>query len=75
MLFLKPDKVRALRLNHDKPVQEGVYFHPIDPDKISNRGILAKTEFSSREAGELLFTHICDQIERIATHSGSGLDF
>lgn len=65
MLYLKPELVRDIRVDHDTPPLEGIYFHPIQPDKISNRGILAKTSRASKEIGEKLFFHICDQIEVI----------
>lgn len=67
MLYLKPELVRDLRVNHDFPVQEGVYFYPVDLEKSSTQGVLAKTKHSSRETGEKLFVHICDQITALLT--------
>jgi creatinine amidohydrolase len=65
MLYLKPELVRDIRVDHDSPPLEGIYFHPIQPEKISTRGVLAKTSSASKEMGEKLFCHICDQIESI----------
>jgi len=70
MLYLKPELVRDLRVNHELPVQEGVYFYPVDPEKSSTRGVLAKTRNSSSETGEKLFKHICDRIVSILAMQG-----
>jgi creatinine amidohydrolase len=65
MLHIKPQSVNDIRLNHATPPLAGVYLHPIDPTKISNRGVLATTQKASKEAGEKLFIHICDEMETI----------
>jgi len=65
MLFLYPNKVKDVRLNHDKPPLAGVYIHPINPTAISNQGILAKTSGSSAKIGEILFNEICQALKEL----------
>jgi creatinine amidohydrolase len=65
MLHLRPEVVRPIRPEHSRPPLAGVYLHPVDPDKISDRGVLARTAGSSAERGQALFGHICDELETL----------
>ncbi|MEU3622994.1 amidohydrolase [Amycolatopsis coloradensis] len=61
MLHLRPDLVTDLRPDHDHPPRAGLYLHPVDVDRISNRGVLSSTSGSSAELGEKLFRHVIDE--------------
>lgn len=63
MLYLRPELVRPIRPDHTRPPLAGVYIHPIDPEQISNQGVLARTSGSSSEIGRTLFEHICNELE------------
>ncbi len=68
MLHLRPEVVRPIRPEHREPPLAGVYLHPIDPRKISDRGVLWGTAGSSPEVGRILFQHVCDGLERLVRH-------
>lgn len=72
MLHLRPNLVRGERPNHDSPPAPGVYVHPIDPNLISNRGVLARTAGASAEFGKALFSHVADELESV-TRAPHGL--
>jgi creatinine amidohydrolase len=63
MLHLRPEVVRPIRPEHAQPPLAGVYLHPIDPEQISDRGVLARASGSSAEVGNALFEHICNALE------------
>ncbi|MEK6288612.1 MAG: creatininase [Acidobacteriota bacterium] len=65
MLYLRPEVVRAERPQHSRPPLAGVYLHPIDPEQISDRGVLAQTAGSSAEIGRTLFEHVSSELERL----------
>lgn len=68
MLYLKPELVRPQRPVHDRPPREGIYLHPIDPSQIADRGVLARTEGSSADAGRRLFEHVCSGLQALVRH-------
>ena len=68
MMYLKPNLVRSERPDNPTPPIAGVYLHPVNPEVISNRGVLANTTGSSAEIGKDLFEHICDQIKELILH-------
>lgn len=59
MLYLRPEAVRSIRVDHATPPLCGVYSYPLDPMRISTRGVLSATTSSSADAGKQLFEHIC----------------
>lgn len=65
MLYLHPEKVNAIRVDHDAPPLAGVYIHPIDPAAITNQGVLSKTSASSAEIGKILFDEICNELMKL----------
>jgi creatinine amidohydrolase len=68
MLHLRPELVRPIRPEHRHPPRAGIYLHPIDPRKISDRGVLGGTSRSSPEIGRALFQHVCDELESLVRH-------
>lgn len=62
MLHLRSDLVGPQRLDHATPPRAGIYAFPIEPSKISNRGVLGNTSASSAEAGRALFEEVCQQL-------------
>jgi creatinine amidohydrolase len=63
MMYLKPELVKSIQVDHGSPPLSGVYIHPIDPHAISNRGVLSQTKGATAEIGEKLFIHICHQLQ------------
>jgi creatinine amidohydrolase len=63
MLHLRPEVVRPARPEHAEPPLAGVYIHPVDPNQISDCGVLARTSGSSATLGKALFEHICSELE------------
>ncbi|MFJ6808466.1 creatininase family protein [Streptomyces anulatus] len=72
MLHLHPDLVTAERPDHATPPRAGVYLHPVDVDRISNRGVLASTSGSSAALGEKLLRHVLDEAVALV-RQGEGL--
>ena len=70
MLYLRPDLVRPIRLDHQYPPRCGVYQCPPDP-QASSQGILSKTSHSSTEIGRLLFCHVQQQIKDFVMAQGN----
>lgn len=72
MLYLRPEAVRPIRVDHATPPLCGVYSYPLDPAQLSTRGVLSATTSSSPEAGKQLFEHIClrlvELIQRLPEH-------
>ncbi|MER5930853.1 creatininase family protein [Streptomyces sp. NPDC002054] len=64
MMYLRPELVRAVRVDHPTPPAAGVYRHPVDVDRMSSQGVLSATTGSSAELGEQLFWHVMDGIHR-----------
>ena len=62
MLHLRKDLVGPARVDHATPPRAGIYTFPIEASKISNRGVLGSTSFSTAEIGEALFEEICAQL-------------
>lgn len=65
MLYLRPETVRPARPRHARPPLAGVYLHPIDPEQISDRGVLASTAGATAQIGEALFDHVCNELESL----------
>jgi creatinine amidohydrolase len=65
MLHLRPETVRSVRPEHPEPPRAGVYLHPIDPERISDRGVLARTSGASAETGHVLFAHVCAEFAEL----------
>ncbi len=47
------------------PPRAGIYFFPVEPSKISNRGVLGSASVSSGEIGAALYEEICAQLETL----------
>lgn len=62
MLHLRKDLVGPARVDNATPPRAGIYLYPIEASKISNRGVLGSTSFSSAEIGQALFDEICAQL-------------
>jgi creatinine amidohydrolase len=62
MLHLRNDLVGRSRVDNATPPRAGIYTFPVEPSKISNRGVLGNTSASSAEAGRALFEEICQQL-------------
>jgi creatinine amidohydrolase len=72
MLHLQKDLVGPTRLDNAAPPRAGIYLFPIEPSKISNRGVLGTTSTSSAEIGRELFEDICSRLESLVReHMGS----
>ncbi|MGH9678565.1 MAG: creatininase family protein [Candidatus Acidiferrales bacterium] len=65
MLHLRKDLVGPERVDHPTPPRSGIYLYPIDPSKVSSRGVLGSTSTSSAEIGAALYEEICSQLEAI----------
>jgi creatinine amidohydrolase len=74
MLHLRPDLVTDQRPDHDQPPRAGVYLHPVDVEKTTNRGILSSTSGSSAALGEKLLRHVVDEATTLV-RDGKGLLF
>ncbi|MFJ3494314.1 creatininase family protein [Streptomyces sp. NPDC086091] len=74
MLHLRPDLVTDERPEHDEPPRAGVYLHPIDVDRATERGVLSSTTGSSAGLGEKLLRHIVDEATAMV-RDGKGLLF
>jgi len=74
MLHLRPDLVTGERPEHDEPPRAGVYLHPIDVGKVTDRGVLSSTSGSSAGLGEKLMRHIIDEATAMV-RDGRGLLF
>ncbi|MEU7476675.1 creatininase family protein [Lentzea sp. NPDC042327] len=72
MLFLRPDLVSGLRLDHDHPPRAGVYLHPADVTTMTTRGILSSTSGASASFGEELFWHVVSSAVDLVSR-GDGL--
>ncbi|WP_445496527.1 creatininase family protein [Photorhabdus sp. SF281] len=66
MLHLRPDLVRAERVDHENPPRAGIYQIPIK-EEFSTRGVLSKTSGASAEIGSLIFEHVRQQILELVT--------
>ncbi len=62
MMYLRPELVRDVRIDHSFPPLAGTYLHPINAKAISTRGVLTKSKNSSSEIGKALFDHICRKL-------------
>jgi creatinine amidohydrolase len=62
MLHLRKDLVGQSRVDNATPPRAGIYTFPIEPSKVSNRGVLGNTSASSAEAGRALFEEISRQL-------------
>lgn len=65
MLYLRPDAVRPIRVDHATPPPCGVYSYPLDPGRVSTRGVLSATTNSSSDAGKQIFEHICLRLSKL----------
>jgi creatinine amidohydrolase len=62
MLHLRPDLVGATRVDNATPPRAGVYVFPVDPAKLSNRGVLGSSSPASAAAGRALYEEICAKL-------------
>jgi creatinine amidohydrolase len=62
MLHLRKELVGPVRVDNLSPPRAGIYTYPVDPSKLSNRGVLGNTSNSSREIGAALYKEICAQL-------------
>jgi creatinine amidohydrolase len=62
MLHLRGELVGAMRVDNPTPPRAGVYLHPIDEAKVSNRGVLGSSSPASAAAGRALFDEICSKL-------------
>ncbi|MEV6548599.1 creatininase family protein [Streptomyces sp. NPDC051597] len=64
MMYLRPEVVRPVRVDHPTPPAAGVYRHPVDVDRMSTQGVLTTTSGASGALGEELFWHVMDGVAR-----------
>ncbi|MEU5161893.1 creatininase family protein [Streptomyces sp. NPDC020875] len=62
MLHLRPESVRPDRPEHKTPPPAGIYRHPVDAARMSNRGVLSSTTGASAELGALLFEEVVTNV-------------
>ncbi|GGU58363.1 creatininase family protein [Streptomyces daghestanicus] len=74
MLHLRPDLVTDQRPDHDQPPRAGVYLHPVDAEKTTDRGVLSSTSGSSAALGEKLLRHVVEEATALV-RDGEGLMF
>ena len=65
MLHLDKELVGPARLDNSTPPRAGIYLFPIEPSKISNRGVLGTTSISTPEIGTELFEEVCSRLETL----------
>lgn len=69
MLFLKPSTTRDIRVDHPTPPESGIFFHPVERQSVSCRGVLHRTSEASAERGQILFQQITERLAaRITKH-------
>jgi len=72
MLHLRNDLVGPARVDNETPPRPGIYLFPVDPSKISNRGVLGSSSNSTAEIGLALCEEICSQlVALIQKHMGA----
>lgn len=71
MLHLRKDLVGLVRVDNVTPPRAGIYTHPVDASKASNRGVLGNTSASSAEIGRALFEEICSQLLNVIRNEKS----
>jgi creatinine amidohydrolase len=62
MLHLRKELVGPARVDNAMPPRAGIYLFPVEPAKISNRGVLGSSSLSSAEIGQALCEEICYQL-------------
>ncbi|MFJ6621773.1 creatininase family protein [Kitasatospora sp. NPDC091335] len=72
MLHLRPDLVTDERPDHDDPPRAGVYLHPVDVGRTTNRGVLSSTSGADAGLGEKLLRHVVDEATAMV-RDGDGL--
>ncbi|MBZ5662479.1 MAG: creatininase family protein [Acidobacteriia bacterium] len=72
LLHLKKDLVGEARVDNPAPPRAGIYFFPVEPSKVSNRGVLGTTSTSSSEIGAALYGEICSQLEALVREHMGG---
>jgi len=65
MLHLRGDLVGETRLDNPTPPRAGIYLYPVDPAKLSNRGVLGSSSPASAEAGRALFEEMCSNLAAV----------
>jgi creatinine amidohydrolase len=65
MLHLRSDLVGGTRVDNATPPRAGIYLHPIDSAKLSNRGVLGSSSPASAAAGRALYEEICSNLVRL----------
>jgi creatinine amidohydrolase len=69
MMYLRPETVRKVRVDHDCPPTAGVYSHPVNLRASSTQGVLSQTSGSSVDLGRALFSHLVERlIELVRSH-------
>jgi creatinine amidohydrolase len=59
MLHLRGELVGPTRVDNPTPPRAGIYFYPVEPAIVSNRGVLGRTTLATAQSGEALFKEIC----------------
>jgi creatinine amidohydrolase len=62
MMHFRSDLVDTARVDNATPPKAGIYLHPSDPSKMSNRGVLGSSSTASAEIGRVLSEEICSQL-------------
>lgn len=71
MLFLHPDAIGNIRVDHPTPPEAGILLHPVASESVSCRGVLYRTSEASAEYGQILFQRITGELAtRITKHMG-----
>jgi creatinine amidohydrolase len=71
MLFLHPDAIGNIRVDHPTPPEAGILLHPVASESVSCRGVLHRTSEASAEYGQILFQRITGELAtRITKHMG-----
>ncbi|HEX4002981.1 MAG TPA: creatininase [Candidatus Acidoferrales bacterium] len=65
MLYLRGDLVGETRVDNATPPRAGIYLYPVDPARLSNRGVLGSSSPASAEAGRALFDEICSNLAAV----------
>ena len=66
MMYLRPEVVGKARPDNDRPPRGGIYRSDVEAHEIAVEGVLANSSGASREIGERLFEHVCDEICKVA---------
>ena len=55
-----------MRPDNDSPPPAGIYRSDVKGNEIAVEGVLSRCSAASREIGERLFDHVCEEMYRVA---------